>query len=602
MGTIPAPNIAEIAGQTAQIAPNVAAQYALEQERAQQMRQSAQAFPLEQQERQQQITAADTQNQAAQMALREQQAMRSTAPQYVTKDQDGKPTGFDTEGYYNDLLGQGVNPATVAAQRQAQVNYQKSMVGLTADQLKLHNDMNDQAYELIEPLREHAADPKADINDINGSWQGIAPRLVSLGMNPKELPASFASPADMKAKLDNFIAELGQHKQMLTDAKTQADTAKENAEAEEKKWQKFPELGLLYNTNTGETRSVTGGAPIMTPAMMESKYVGLQQKKNSGQPLSADDAAWAKGYEKYKELVPQFNVNMATTGGGLAPNANTPAVNPKATPQTAPGGWLSSSGKTLNDVPANIRGEVQQVLEYRRADPSITQRGPVGQAINSWVAELDPQHDATTFGAKNKILNEYVKDASTGELGAINTGLGHLGDLYTASQALSQNNLPLLHSIASKFGLATGGTAEAVYTAILHKVGPELTKAYLKSGGTEGERGSNEDDFALSKGQAQIQNNIFESANLLNSKLASKRNDWEKTFLPYRDQDHFDNRFVTPEARQMLTQLGSQSTVAKANAGAGGNHIINIGTKRYQYKGSGDTADLTNYTELPPKK
>jgi hypothetical protein len=279
----------------------------------------------------------------------------------------------------------------------------------------------------------------------------------------------------------------------------------------------------------------------------------------------------------YQAIKPIIGTNLQITAGGLAPNAATPPKTPNATSQTAPGGWVTSAGKTLNDVPSNIRGEVQQVLEYRRSDPSITQRGVVAQAINQWVADLDPQHDATTFPAKNKILSETTKSMAEGQLGSLNTALGHLNELYTAAQELSKSgvpftasNFPLLHSLANKVGAAIGNDAGSTYTAILHRVGPEMTAAYVKGGGGEGERGANEKDFDLSKGQQQIISNIAESAALINSKLAPTRQNWNQTFQPYRDADKFDNRFLTPDAKEILSRIGGQAPTMKGAGPAKG--------------------------------
>jgi hypothetical protein len=354
-------------------------------------------------------------------------------------------------------------------------------------------------------------------------------------------------------------------------------TALEQAQAEAANFKEDPNLGLIDLRTRMPVTGDAGLAPLSADeaailGKQEGDRVPLKLKNTANEMLNRGiRTTTANGRSLLidnkgnviKDMgmaTPAFTIQQGITGAGMIPGGTAPN---RPAPTNAPGGWVSGEGRTLNDIPSPIRGQVQAILDYRHADPPIASRNnPTMQAINWWVNELDPQHDSTQFPARNKILNEYAKDANTGEIGAINTALGHLGDLYQASQALSQNNLPLLHSIASKWGVATGGTAESVYTAILHKVGPEMTKAYLKSGGTEGERGSNEEDFSLSKGQRQIQDNIYESANLLNSKLASKRNAWEKTYQPYRDQDHFDARWITPEAQQTLQQLGSRSPVA----------------------------------------
>jgi len=336
-----------------------------------------------------------------------------------------------------------------------------------------------------------------------------------------------------------------------------------------------PQLGVVYNKTTGEMKSLLGGE-VMTPQMMESRYVELGSKERQGQKLSDSEKAFMSSYKSFLLTKPLFQINAATSGGFLGPaggGAGAGGVAPPAAggapPNTAnaPGGWTTPEGKTLNDVPTAIRDEVRQVLEYRRADPSITQRGFVGQAINAWVAKMDPQHDSSTFPAKNKILTDYVKSMDSGSLGATNTALGHLQELNEASKALDQNNVPLIHSIASRLGIAAGGDAGTTYNLILNKVGPELTKAYLKSGGTVGERGSNEDDFALSKGAKQIRSNIAEATQLLNSKIEPLKQNWQDTFRPYRAQDEFDNRWLTPRAKQVIADLASQAPTQKKKEG-----------------------------------
>jgi hypothetical protein len=124
-------------------------------------------------------------------------------------------------------------------------------------------------------------------------------------MDTSHLPPN--APTD--DQLSAYETSLGMHGQILADAKTLAETNEKNATASEKEWQKFPNLGVMVNTKTGEQKSVTG-APIMPASMMEAKYVGIQQKKNEGQALTPDDVAFAKGYEKFKTLVPVAQIGL----------------------------------------------------------------------------------------------------------------------------------------------------------------------------------------------------------------------------------------------------------------------------------------------------
>lgn len=588
MGTIPAPNIVEAAGQIAQAPQNALQEFA-------RVAQLKQATALGQQQTQ----AAQLENQKTQQQIADQKATTAAFLGWDHKDPNELATSVVKNGgsataaqaIQQHYLGLRQTAATIAKD--------DATTGKTNLDTKIeqHNQTIGQLTALDgvpdEQLSQHLTE------------QG---QKLSASQDPEEQQAgqhvlSFASmpPAQARQQLKIVEHALMGEKEQFTQAKDLASQQIAQQEANSKDWKDFPALGMAVNTKTGEQRSVTGAGGLMPPGMMEAKYVALQQKQNAGQPLSKEDAAWTKGYEHMKQLVPQFTNLMAITGGGLGPSATpaapaagtpgaAPGAKPAPDPAKVPGGWVSGSGKSLNDVPASIRGEVQQVLEYRRADPSITQRGPVGQAISQWVADLDPQHDGTTFGNRNKTLTEFQKDASSGELGAVNTALGHLGELYTAAQALQGGNLPILHSIAAKFGLATGGDAASTYRAILHRVGPEMTKAYIKGGGTEGERGSNEADFDIDKGQKQIVSNIAESAQLLNSKLASKKQAWETGFQPYRDRDSFENRFLTPDAKKTL---GDLSSMAPTNKGGGGDFSVKAPNGRiYKFK---DQAALDNF-------
>jgi hypothetical protein len=269
--------------------------------------------------------------------------------------------------------------------------------------------------------------------------------------------------------------------------------------------------------------------------------------------------ATPEDFAKWKALIaPAFRINMQNTAGGLIPGGGS------AGGGTGPG--AAPSGFTIANVPPQLRPQVQAALDYRAALPSAARANPQNQAIRYWTYQLDPTYDETTFPERNKVLQQTTKDAQTGSIGAINTALGHLGELNLAAQAVEKHDTPALNALANKLHLMAGNDDQSTYNLILHRVSPELTSAYVAGGGGEHERGANEGDFDLSKGAKQIQSNIAESANLLNSKLDSKRQAWNAAFRPYRDADQFDNRFLTPQARDTLGRLSSQAPTAQAAA------------------------------------
>src|SRR5262249_2247666 len=91
----------------------------------------------QQQLRSQEIQGAQLENQQRTLALQDQQTLRDLAPKYIQKDNSGKVTGFDYDGFTSEAGARGVSPAslnqlatlrktaadTTLAQSTAQKNY-----------------------------------------------------------------------------------------------------------------------------------------------------------------------------------------------------------------------------------------------------------------------------------------------------------------------------------------------------------------------------------------------------------------------------------------------------------------------------------------------
>src|ERR1035438_4187817 len=124
------------------------------------------AAGLQQQAAQTQQTQAQTQgvqqqNQMQAMQLKDEQMRRSLAPQFVQKDENGKVKGFDTDGLYNAMLQNGADPASIAQMRMKQVEFQKSLLGLSDEQLKHQGNVNDVLFDTLESVKSawKQADP-----------------------------------------------------------------------------------------------------------------------------------------------------------------------------------------------------------------------------------------------------------------------------------------------------------------------------------------------------------------------------------------------------------------------------------------------------------
>jgi hypothetical protein len=119
----------------------------------------ARASQLKTQAAQQQQLAAQTQgiqqqNQAQGLQLQDEMLRRQLAPQFVQKDENGKPNGFDTEGLYNAMLAGGADPMSIQAMRMKQVEMQKALLGLNDAQIEHQQKINGVLVDGIESVRD----------------------------------------------------------------------------------------------------------------------------------------------------------------------------------------------------------------------------------------------------------------------------------------------------------------------------------------------------------------------------------------------------------------------------------------------------------------
>lgn len=377
-------------------------------------------------------------------------------------------------------------------------------------------------------LQQAAAGPKPISHEAQLAYQKELMRLSGMGIPIGKLKPVLESESD----LDQAEAELGLHKQALSDAKEVATTqeaagkgAQSQAEAEASQWKPAGE-GTLVNFKTGQM--IHGVAPVEREEMLDW--------------LSKNPSKGPADFMKAKALtVPAFNLNMNATGGGLGPSA----------------GGAGTGANAITDVPAAIRGRVQAIVDYRQALPPAGRNNPVNSAISEWVQKIDPQHDETMFPARNKMMTAMTSGKEANQINAVNTALGHVGVLNDAIDGLQNHDTKLLNSVGNRLGIEFGsksGDATAMFNTIVHRVGPELAAAYIQGGGGEGERGTTAADFDASLSPSILHNNTAITAKLLRSKIGSLENQYKNTMK----RDDFQQRFITPEAQSTLQKLSPQ--------------------------------------------
>jgi len=300
---------------------NMVNQGQLQQQQLQNEQAQNQGLQMENQQR-------GMQNQMTAMDLQDAVKMRQLAPTFVQRDDKGNVQGYDTNGYFDSLLQNGVNPGKVSAIRQQYATMQKTLAEAGSAQLDLKTKQNNQAYQILEGVKSVASAPNADPNAVQSAYLAALPKINELGIDVSKFPTQFPG---MDA-LNQFETGLGVHKQLLEDAKTAADTMKSSQEGRK--------AGM-----EADAMQQYGGMP---PAMLESKYLALAARQKQGLPLAPADRAFLQSYEHMKTLVPTATFNLQQSA--LSPQATAMAGNMYSQTGQLPSGMRSPAmaGKILN--------------------------------------------------------------------------------------------------------------------------------------------------------------------------------------------------------------------------------------------------------------
>lgn len=308
----------------------------------------------------------------------------------------------------------------------------------------------------------------------------------------------------------------------------------------------------------------------ISSAALQSRYVNILTSMARGQTVTPDDRAFVSSFEKLKTLLPEAQMAMMLRAmqGNVpgAGNAPAPAAAPGAAPappKVFPFGNNAVTGpEFLNTIGnAALRAQVSQIV---RGDAPLTSIGGFAsrsaplQVLQHMVYQADPNFSPLRY----ELTQQYVKD-NKGKIDAMNTALGHAQAFFDASKGLNTGNVNLINGAANALGVEIGQTPVITYETILHRLGPELVKAYTGAQPTDTEIKKFEDDFSPSHSAQQRTAAIQTTVDLLRSKFNSYENQWSQVFdgkPPYT----FEDRWLTPQAKQAVQTITGRSAAGGA--------------------------------------
>lgn len=155
-------------------------------------------------------------------------------------------------------------------------------------------------------------------------------------------------------------------------------------------------------------------------------------------------------------------------------------------------------------------------------------RTPYWQRMLGNVVNFDPDFDQVNYGARYATRKDFTSGKSSQNIKALNTAIGHLGQLYSQIGGTSSTNFTPYNSVANATSKIFGSSGPTLYDQTAGAVSSELTQVFRGSGGAEadvqrylGELNSN---ASLEQKQAAIRNIM----GLLNSRLEAVRDQYAK--------------------------------------------------------------------------
>jgi hypothetical protein len=487
MGTIPFPNIAQEAGEVAATPQNAFAEYA----RVAQLKEQTATLQQQQQERAQQM-------EVQRRSMADQDATTKSFLDWDHKDPNELAVAVVKNGG-SATAAQAIQQHYLGLRKTASdIAKQDADTGSTTLKTKI-DQYNQDAGRLSaldsvpdEQFNQHLTDEGQKLAaSQDPQEQQSGQHILQLA----QLPVPQAR-QQLKVIEHALLGEKEQHEQAFKDAEVAKDRAAAAKDEAETGWQKFPELGVMYNTQSGETKSVTGNGAVMTPGMMEAKYVQLAAKQASKQPLSKEDAAWKAGYEKYKTLVPVANFNLQNNGAAADNNGNPSAI-------------------------------AQAIAENRmKWSEAVSPRTPQAtkNAIMAQVFKLNPQYDTSEFGLETDAAKKARSGAWADTRLAYNTAIDHSKQLLDAIDALNSGDVKKLNSMKNFFKTEFGSPDVPTFSAIANAYNHEVTSVVSKGHITDAE---------VATGHATLPDNASPQAlrgvvNAYTGLMTSKRDELDK--------------------------------------------------------------------------
>lgn len=237
--------------------------------------------------------------------------------------------------------------------------------------------------------------------------------------------------------------------------------------------------------------------------------------------------------------------------GGLAGKGAAP-VGPSV--YNGPDGKPLGGADLLKALPTDDQAKVQAIVEGRMSLPTTgyAAKSPQVQRLIALVSQVDPTYEQGNAQARAKMLNNYGGGKIGDNINSLNTAIGHLGDLSTASDQLQNGNSPAMNWLKNAWATQTGKSGPGNYDAAANLVAEEMTRVYRGSGGAEADIKRLLADVNGSRSPAQINGTLAQIAKMVQSKVQSNQQQFDNTMGPIAGGGR---KFLSDQSQGILSTL-----------------------------------------------
>jgi hypothetical protein len=184
----------------------------------------------------------------------------------------------------------------------------------------------------------------------------------------------------------------------------------------------------------------------------------------------------------------------------------------------------------------------------------------------SAVSQYDPSFEAANYNARSKTRNDFTSGKSAQTVNALNTVLGHLGDLSDSAAGLNNfgGMLTPLNTVTNAVSSATGDPRVKEFDANKKAVVDEMTRVYRGTGGSEADIKTWSDALNSAGSPAQLQGVIGKISELLQSKINALGDQYTQGMGTINQH----SSFISPKSQQTLMKLSQRAGYSTAGSGA----------------------------------